>query len=208
MRRANRGLKVELQRALYRLGPLMRMAAAGKIRLDGPDAPPGPAELPDNRGSRGPIGPSVSARLRLVDSVVRGWPVGVITVLDRAGEHCVIDGRRRLTALVSTFLAGSGGVRVYCDLDSGGFSAGFRDPATGQSPLFPVDALLYTTAFREEIERGGYTAERADAAEALAGAVLGAEIDVLHVRECSIDEAVSLRRRLNAGMLAEREGTA
>lgn len=150
------------------------------------------------------------------DDIESRASVGPVEIAQRPGGTVgyLLDGQQRVSTLVGTLrlaLAASdtGGTivdeldwAVYCDLDSGEF---VRAPRTGLEPqLFPVRSLLNTAGFFEEcrqiVEK---TEDPHDAmrwleeADRLASAFRDYQLPLIHIREASLDSAVTVFARLN-----------
>ena len=166
----------------------------------------------------------------LLDSVLRGFPIGSILVWDTekviettqnvgpvdikprpAGMvGYLLDGQQRVSTLVGTLqlpndansIVDQVDWRVYCDLETGEF---LRTPGDGIEPQhFPVRSLLNTAGFFaacRHIQSTVHDRDRAqrwlDEADRLATAFRDYQLPLIHIREASLDSAVTVFARLN-----------
>ena len=150
------------------------------------------------------------------DDVESRASVGPVEIARRPGGTVgyLLDGQQRVSTLVGTLrlpldtsdvgetIVDDLDWAVYCDLDTGEF---VRTPKTGLEPQhFPVRSLLNTAGFfeacRQIVEKvkdphkGMRWLEEADR---LASAFRDYQLPLIHIREASLDSAVTVFARLN-----------
>ena len=147
------------------------------------------------------------------DEVKTTGSVGPVTVRPHPGGLVgyLLDGQQRVSTLVGTLQLPDGAKsivydvdwRVYCDLGKREF---LRQPSDGVAPPhhFPVGSLLNTAGFfaacrRIESEvKDESTARRwLDEADRLANAFRDYQLPLVHIREATLDSAVTVFARLN-----------
>lgn len=122
----------------------------------------------------------------------------------------LLDGQQRVSTLVGTLRLPDGAKsivhdvdwRVYCDLDKKEF---LRQPSDGVEPHhFPVGSLLNTAGFFAACRRiesevaDKSTAQRwLNEADRLANAFRDYQLPLVHIREATLDSAVTVFARLN-----------
>ncbi len=165
----------------------------------------------------------------LLDSVLRGFPIGSILVWDteesiESVQHIgpvqispgssgmasyLLDGQQRVSTLVGTLRLPSGvpsnvdqiDWNVHCDLRRGEFIR-----ASQESELwnFPVNSLLSTAGFiaacrhiQESSNNDKQARQWMDEADRLATAFRDYQLPLIHIREASLENAVTVFARLN-----------
>ncbi len=146
------------------------------------------------------------------DEVKTTESVGPVAVSPHPGGLVgyLLDGQQRVSTLVGTLRLpdGAGSIvhdvdwRVYCDLDKREF---LRQPTDGVKPHhFPVGSLLNTAGFftacrRIESEVGDESMAQKwlDEADRLASAFRDYQLPLVHIREATLDSAITVFARLN-----------
>ena len=161
--------------------------------------------------------------LALLDSILRGFPIGSILVWDteqdiestaRVGPVKIdphpggvvgylIDGQQRVSTLVGTLRltddmnhnVDNVDWRVYYDLETQEFE---RVPPDGPgSQHFPVRSLLNTAEFFDACRRIEHSSQGIEEADRLANVFRNYQIPLIRIREADLDSAVTVFARLN-----------
>ena len=161
--------------------------------------------------------------LALLDSILRGFPIGSILVWDteqdiesteRVGPVKIdphpggvvgylIDGQQRVSTLVGTLRltddmdhnVDNVDWRVYYDLETQEFE---RVPQDGPgSQQFPVRSLLNTAEFFDACRRIEHSSQWIEEADRLANVFRNYQIPLIRIREADLDSAVTVFARLN-----------
>ena len=146
------------------------------------------------------------------DEVKTTESVGPVAVSPHPGGLVgyLLDGQQRVSTLVGTLRLPDGAEsivhdvdwRVYCDLDKREF---LRQPTDGVKPHhFPVGSLLNTAGFfaacrriESEVDDKSMAQRWLDEADRLASAFRDYQLPLVHIREATLDSAVTVFARLN-----------
>lgn len=153
---------------------------------------------------------SPEQQLSLLDSVLQGYPIGVV-LLWRNGEHeYLLDGQCRMNVLLSAFPCVERidvGVRsnVYVDLQAGEFRV--KEFGASHPPHWvPTAYLLTAQGFHDQQRRLWKLKldEEADALERFRDCFLEYRVPVVHVTTGSEEKAMEVRERVNSTILGVR----